>query len=210
MRSILVYGALALLAGCASAQPRSKVVRSLPQGECENLGEVTGKGLSPVAARKQMAWAADAKGANLVVPIRTLLDPGGRRTAVGRAMRCGPETVAEAPTAGTEVARAQVPPVPTSEAIAAEVAELDPDEPSPPSPFDPFAASPPPIEPSPFDPSAHTHARVVAPPEEAPEATPAKTDSLEGRLEKLKQLFERGLITQADYDKRRAELLQEL
>jgi hypothetical protein len=39
--------------------------------------------------------------------------------------------------------------------------------------------------------------------------TPASTDP-EARLRKLKELLEKGLITQEDYDKRRAEILQSL
>jgi hypothetical protein len=39
---------------------------------------------------------------------------------------------------------------------------------------------------------------------------PAKAETLEERLTKLKQLLDKGLITQEEYDRRRAEIVQSL
>jgi hypothetical protein len=49
----------------------------------------------------------------------------------------------------------------------------------------------------------------LAPSESAPAASGAARDP-EARLRKLKELLDKGLITQEDYDKRRAEILQSL
>jgi membrane protease subunit (stomatin/prohibitin family) len=44
----------------------------------------------------------------------------------------------------------------------------------------------------------------------APAAAPAASDSPEDRLGKLKGLLDRGLITQADFDSTKAEILRKL
>ena len=49
---------------------------------------------------------------------------------------------------------------------------------------------------------------AFAPPQ--PPAIPASSDSIEDRLGKLKGLLDKGLISQADYDSTKAELLKKL
>jgi len=54
------------------------------------------------------------------------------------------------------------------------------------------------------DPDIQKHIREPA----AKAITPAKGDAVEGKLERLKALFDKGLITQEEYDSKKTELLE--
>jgi membrane protease subunit (stomatin/prohibitin family) len=54
------------------------------------------------------------------------------------------------------------------------------------------------------------NAGATAEPQPAPAATPAPGEPVEARLEKLKALLDKGLITASDYDSAKAELLKKL
>jgi len=47
-------------------------------------------------------------------------------------------------------------------------------------------------------------------PKEQPQANSANDDNIEQKLEKIKRLFDKGLITKEEYDKKRAELLSKI
>lgn len=74
----------------------------------------------------------------------------------------------------------------------------------------PAAVAPPaPVSVSPVAPPAPVAPAVAAPPAVAPPAAPAEQDA-EQRLARLKRLYEKGLITKSEYDKKRAEIIKGL
>ncbi len=71
---------------------------------------------------------------------------------------------------------------------------------------------PTPVQPAPAEKAPLTPVAVPAPPVEtrAPIAEPARLDAVEKKLEALKRIYERNLITKEDYEKKKAEILNQL
>lgn len=81
----------------------------------------------------------------------------------------------------------------------------DPPSPSKPSPGKPSPSKPPPRTPSPSKPRPRAPGRTAAP---AP--TPAPAEDPTDRLRKLKGLHDEGLITDAEFQAKRAQILKEM